>query len=65
VGIDGGGMLVEGGGSPRRFAFSARLQNWIMQKETPELLVSEFEPLWEGIGHARAATAGFAQSPQV
>ncbi len=52
-------------GHRHRFAFSGPLQNWIMQEETPELLVSEFERLWEGIGHPRVETAAVAQSPQV
>lgn len=52
-------------GHRHRFAFSGPLQNWIMQEETPALLISEFERLWESVSHARAATAGFAQPPRV
>ena len=44
-------------GHRHRFAFSGPLQSWIMQEETNELLVSEFERLWEGLGHARAREA--------
>ena len=45
-----------------RFYFSNPLQNWIMEQETSELLRSEFEHLWLGLGN-RGVQADYAAEP--